>query len=358
MGANQPIVISGVGMPSSVGHTAAQTFASVLAKITRMSELPEVYSCYPENQDFEEPTPLVAASIPYLEDFRATKPHASEWLAYIAAKTYLDLASEMALTQKNLDDCGFYFSLSPQRAGWSPALEDEFLYHFQNFAGLDISHDVRFMYCGHVGGISLIDAASTAVSQGELKYAVVGGVESYLFPEWLEPLDKEYRIKSDRNIDGFVPGECAAFILLEPEDRAKKRGRHTLSPVHKIAKQQCSGSDLELRTGMALTKTISSLLDACHEPPLVVCDLNGEPGRMKEWGFAVSRLNTRLGKPVLLEHPAVILGDIGAASGVALTILATFFLKTKYQSQSSALVWCASDNGERAGLLVGRQITT
>jgi len=130
---------------------------------------------------------------------------------------------------------------------------------------------------------------------------VVGGVDSYLFPERLEALDKEYRIKSDRNIDGFVPGECAAFMLLETKGQAKNRGRYALSPIHKISKQQCSGSDLELHTGMTLTKTISSLLDACREPPIVVCDLNGEPGRMKEWGFAVSRLKTRLGNRLSLS---------------------------------------------------------
>jgi len=118
MGATEPIVISAIGMPSSVGHTAAQTFASISAKITRRSELPELYFCYPENKDFDEPTPLVAAAISYLEEFRATKPNPAEWLAHIAANAFLDLAAGMALTQKNLNDGGFFFSLSPQHPGW------------------------------------------------------------------------------------------------------------------------------------------------------------------------------------------------------------------------------------------------
>jgi len=53
-----------------------------------------------------------------------------------------------------------------------------------------------------------------------------------------------------------------------------------------------------------------------------------------------------------LEHPAIALGDIGAASGAALVALAVQYLRGKHRDRKRALVWTAGDDGDRRALLL------
>jgi 3-oxoacyl-[acyl-carrier-protein] synthase-1 len=73
---------------------------------------------------------------------------------------------------------------------------------------------------------------------------------------------------------------------------------------------------------------------------------------MKEWGYVYSRLGERLGVPLALEHPVDGLGDMGAASATILAGLAISYLQNKYPLHASALVWTASDTGERSAMLI------
>lgn len=339
-------------MVSPVGVNVAQTFASVISGITRMKELPEIYYCLADDPDFEDGEPLVASPISYLDPMRKQKQEPVKWLAYIAAQAFFDLYSGIRLEQDDFQHIGLFMSLPMNRFGWMPEIKDEFIYHFHNFIETDIFPYEKIVFSGHAGGLSLFKTACSMIAGNEIKYALIGGVESYLFPDCLEFLDKEYRIKSKRNIDGFIPGECAAFILLELDKQHQYKNVSALAHIKNTASGQCSASELSFNTGSVLTEILSDLLDKESEPPVIICDLNGESSRMREWGYAVSRLGIRLGNPVILEHPAICVGDVGAASGAFLTALGIFFLNNKYRQKSSAIIWTGSDNGEREALLI------
>ena len=101
-----------------------------------------------------------------------------------------------------------------------------------------------------------------------------------------------------------------------------------------------------------LKKVVSDLLNKNGAHPLIVADLNGESKRMNDWGMVKTALGERLGAPVILEHPADTLGDMGAASGAALTIIAMYYLRKKYQDRHAALILTSSDNTERRAIRV------
>jgi len=347
---DKSIVMSATGMISAVGDSAIQTFTSVRAGINRFQEMPDIYHTLPDDPDFEDGEPLVASPLYYLADQRKKKAEPAEWLAYIAGLAFTEMRAVAHLELSDLRNTGLFLALPQKRTGWDESIQERFLYHFHNELALDSFLQNRFSYAGHAGALSLLGQACELLAQGELKSALVGGVDSYLFRSWLAPLDQDYRIKSSRSPAGFTPGEGAGFLLLEPDGQPQKRN----AAVQARIKGYASGKTVATVPGLdvSLPETLSPLLDQEPRPPVIICNLNGETNRMKEWGYAVTRLGTKLGDPVLLEHPAASFGDIGAASGAVLAGLAPHFLAREHQGSSSAIVWTASDNGEKSAVLM------
>ena len=89
--AKDKLVISGIGMISSVGISASQSCASLNAGIARKTTMPELYYCRADDPFFEDGTELIAASVSFLSPMRKKYPEPAEWLACIAEKAFLDL---------------------------------------------------------------------------------------------------------------------------------------------------------------------------------------------------------------------------------------------------------------------------
>jgi 3-oxoacyl-[acyl-carrier-protein] synthase-1 len=337
-------------MVSPVGDCAAQTFTSVRAGITRMRERPDIYSCLPEDPTFDDREPLVASAMRYLEEAGHRRTDPAEWLGLMAGLAFRDLWRQAGLTRADEPRAGLFLSLPPARLGWDASAKDPFAYHFRNFAQRDSFPLEQLLFHGPGGPLLLCEQATALLRSRQLEYAIIGGVDSYLFPGWLEPLDQDYRVKSRRNIDGFIPGEAAAFFLLERSERARTRKAAPLAYLAGAASARFEAGKGLPNTGVELAGMIGQLGD--REWPLIVCDLNGEPGRVKEWGWALSRLSGTLDGAVALEHPAIALGDIGAASGAALVALAVQYLRGKHRDRKRALVWTSGDDGDRRALLL------
>ncbi len=68
-------------------------------------------------------------------------------------------------------------------------------------------------------------------------------------------------------------------------------------------------------SGEALAAALAAACTAGGPPAWVLCDLNGESYRAKEWGLARVRAPALLGGVRALWHPADSYGDVGAATG-------------------------------------------
>jgi 3-oxoacyl-[acyl-carrier-protein] synthase-1 len=180
----------------------------------------------------------------------------------------------------------------------------------------------------------------------------VGAADSWLFRPWLAAADADWRLLSERNVDGFQPGEAASFLLVEARGDADRRGLAPLATLRGFGAGRFDRARGLPNTGTELAGVLERVLPA--GPPLVVCDLNGEAWRTKEWAFAISRLGKRLGADLAVEHPAAVLGDVGAATGTTLAALAVHHLGTKHVERSGAVVWAAADDGERRAVLLDR----
>jgi 3-oxoacyl-[acyl-carrier-protein] synthase-1 len=215
----------------------------------------------------------------------------------------------------------------------------------------------RLFPSGRAAALLALDAGARHLTATGASAVLVGGVDSYFDVGLIAELDAEQRILGSRVMDGFVPGEGAAFILLtaapasESDDQPP---RVTLlatgaaeDPGHRYGSEPARGEGLAHAMGALLTSLVS--------PPApiqsVFAGFNGENFPAKEWGVARLRHTDQFAPAARIDHPADCFGDAGAALGALLLVLGHAALIRGHRS-GPALVFASSDRQQRACALL------
>lgn len=354
---SERLLIRGVGMVTSVGITARQSLNSIHAGISRKSTMPGLYYTLPEDSNFDEATELVAAPLSFLDSRRKDFPEPSQWLAFIGEKAFSDLTENTDFDDEEDQKTGLFVSLPSMLIKDDPAEKDRFITHFHNHIEKDIFPIEHYCFEGHTGVFTMMEKARDALTKGTINRAIVGGVESCLFKDWLIDLDKDYKLKSRRAMDGYIPGEAAAFLWLKkvPEKHIKQMNDKNMTFT--IDAIRLMENSIKSAPASALSDVISRCLPHEEKPKVIYGDLNGQSKRMDEWGYVQTRLGERLGNPLVLRHPADTLGDMGAAAGAVLSVIAMDELQNKYKNHDSALIFTASEHGCRAAVSLNYNAT-
>jgi 3-oxoacyl-[acyl-carrier-protein] synthase-1 len=251
---------------------------------------------------------------------------------------------------------GLVLSL-PQTSTTKSIDESKFLRNFaqQTQNGFDIKQSLTVRK-GRAGGLLAIGQAYQRICEGKAQFVVAGGIDTYCDLYILASLDHEKRVKSPEHLDGFIPGEGAAFVLLADREIAKKAGLTPLALLsppatgfeegHLYSKEPYRGDGLaavfeKLFQGNAFKGTVQE----------VYSSMNGENHWAKEWGVAFLRCRAKFGPDYRIHHPADCLGDTGAACGALLVALASLGIRQGYR-RSPCLAYSSSDHGERAAMAV------
>jgi len=208
---------------------------------------------------------------------------------------------------------------------------------------------------GRASGLLAIHEAVQMIQSGAADMVLAGGVDTHRDMARVEALDEAGRLNTDENLDGFVPGEGAGFVLLASGSAASGLG---CNPICKLAGTSSGfepghlGSSEPYR-GEGLSATWQALFDAApgRVAGTVLSGMNGEHHWAKELGTTSIRCKEQLAEDLVVEHPADCYGDLGAASGPALVSQAAWGLERGHCT-GSALVYCSSDLGDRAAALV------
>jgi 3-oxoacyl-[acyl-carrier-protein] synthase-1 len=207
---------------------------------------------------------------------------------------------------------------------------------------------------GRAAGLMAIEAGMKALEQGQATSVIVGGVDTFLDLKLLSELDDEGRILGPQVLDGFIPGEGAAYLVLKPVAAATD-ARPILAlgatsmpdPGHRYGKEPAKGE--------GLAKALELLRAMVGSPPPPVnttfAGFNGENFDSKLWGVARLRHNDFFTPNMSMQHPASSIGDTGAACGAIMSSLAATAL-ARGDRVGPALVWAASDFEMRACTLI------
>jgi 3-oxoacyl-[acyl-carrier-protein] synthase I len=346
------VVITAVEVLSPLGGNALQTCAAIKAGVTAFTEYP-YYSCTPKDPEWEERLPVYAAMVPAI--------HAAhtglERFMQLAIPTLAGLLEKAKLTRSSLAKTGLFVALPQLDASTQPLrLHSDLLPLFCKRTGLNVKA-ANVSLEGRVGIFSQFRNAIPLLQAGELDQCIVGGVDSYIMNDRLSFLDEHWRLKSARNVDGFIPGEAAAMLMLETEQHAQARGAVPLAVLGGTGagvEPEALASD-KVSTGQGLTKAIREAQETQAEQYQIenlYCDFNGESYYAFELGLLMSRMAPVFEAANGVCHPADCYGDIGSASGGVLTAYALDNFQKQGKKAKSALLWTSADSGNRMAVLL------
>jgi 3-oxoacyl-[acyl-carrier-protein] synthase-1 len=346
------LVVTGIGMRTSVGQNAVQSCAAIRAGINRFGEWPFMDS--PADPDGGPVMgaalvpPLGSAS--WMDKFSelATQP-------FLEALWHADLGE--AVSQDRPPRWGVFLGVPHDTR---PGVEEADAARFREAVADQDLFPVRpakleLFPHGHAAGLLALEKAARSLEQGEIDFAVVGGVDSLLHGQCLYWLHTERKLLSPQNPAGLIPGEAAAFVVVEPERYARGRGANVLArllPVQTGKESVPAGQPTSADALTQVVRAVFASLPADRKNVLrIVIDLNGERWRFFEWSLANVR-NPPSPTNRQLWHAADCLGDVGAATGAALLGVAVRAFERGYAVGDALPVITSSDAGERAAVAV------
>jgi len=351
---NSSIVITAMGALTPLGDGVEPTCAAIEAGISRVTEH-AYYECTPDDPEWDEGLPLFSATVPTIDPFTDGIDRFIE----LAMPSLTEVIEKSNLKRTDISHTSLYLAL-PQvdESTFNIGLAANLLPQLCKLTGLTTFQNTNINQVGHTGMFAHINQAIDTLESGVSNFCIVGGVDSYLLDNRLDYLDSNYRIRSDRNVDGFIPGEASVMVMLETEANAKARGAQILAKITAISEAQEPNviSSEKTSSGSGLTQAIKGILDNGSNSSFksVYCSLNGESYYAFEWGLQMTRLNTVFESLTSLEHPAEYVGDIGAATGGLLIASATNALQTGLNPSNKALLWSSADNEQRMALCLER----
>ncbi len=367
------IAVTALGMVSALGRDVVTSCAAARAGLRRMTELEGLEVMAPGSDDAQPVTGHPAAG--YTDGFGGLGR-----LARLGAGALADLAASAWVADWTGTGLilalpsGYYrraaARLEPGRAAeieedlnaQREALEQELADKVVRLARVPIpATRQRLIFGDQAGFVEALWTAVWALEQGKLTRCVVGGIDSYLEPDVLNALFALDILKTPDNPAGLVPGECAAFLLLETAASARARGAPILAQLGGLARatESVDRTAEKPAVGVGLATAAAVTLEQLGAGPLgprfVIGSLNGDVHRARDWGYAAVRLQ---GRKLLAAyedwHPALSFGDVGAATGPAAACLAARAFARGYAPAPAALVWLAADDGGRGSVYVRR----
>ena len=210
---------------------------------------------------------------------------------------------------------------------------------------------VDYFPAGRAGGTVALERAIDWLMRRETKFAIAGGVDSFYEWRMLEALQKQDRLLTQDNLDGFIPGEGAGFFALSRDYPSSAR---IVAFGSGVEPKSVLSNDASLAKGItqAMNAAIQPLREAGRRSTYWVVDLTHETYGIKEFQTVITRFGDVLGAPTRLETPLREFGNVGAATLPIFVALACEAWTRKYAADQFCVVLAGSDNGLRGALLL------
>jgi 3-oxoacyl-[acyl-carrier-protein] synthase I len=335
--------IVATGMVCPVGLNAPAACAAGRAKISAFSDLP-----YRDNQG----EPIVGATVPGIVAF----PRRAPQLVDLLVKSLADLRKSQ--TAPGWDKVPLLVGLAePDRPGGRADLAGSIVARVQQALNIRFHpRHSRAYASGHTAAFEALAAARRLLGDATIPACLVCGVDSLINASTLHWLDRNFRLKTQANRDGAIPGEAAAAVLLQ---KRPSTGSATEIAGLGFGKEKAHILSGEPLLGLGLTEAVRAALAEAtlglHEIDCRFSDVTGELYGFKELPLVEGRLMRVVRKQEQpLWHWAEAIGDSGAAAGVLQLVAADEAFRKGYAPGERMICLTSSESGDRAAAVLRR----
>lgn len=339
------LAITGVGMLTPVGHSAAACMHAVRSGITRLSTQP-----YPDRTQ----KGVVGGII--------MKRSGHGRVRRLAA--FAEMALRQALQQASAAPGGtpegpfaiLFGGPEAIRAGYAFPESQDGAARWSRELGIGSVADVELLKAGACSAQFALQRAGELLAAGAARTCFIVVADTQLDIRTIRWHEAHHRLKRADMTDGLMPAEAACCLVVEAEGGAARRGARVVARLLATATGRESATILsdQPNTASGLTAAVTAALAdaavAAADLGMLWSDLNGESYRAREWAF--TEIRSGIQTHTRLMHPADCHGDLGAASDANLLALAAWSQATGWSDGRPLLVFSGSEDGLRAATVL------
>jgi 3-oxoacyl-[acyl-carrier-protein] synthase-1 len=180
---------------------------------------------------------------------------------------------------------------------------------------------------------------------------LIVATDSLLTWPTLSHFEQNDRLLTERNSNGFMPGEGAGALLIGPPSG---KGGELLCTGIGFGRESAHIDSEEPLRADGLTQAIkAALTDAgcqMHDFDFRITDISGEQYYFKEAALALSRTLRQRKEEFDIWHPAECTGEIGATAGSAIISTAQAACTKRYTKGPNIIAHMANDAGQRSAI--------
>jgi 3-oxoacyl-[acyl-carrier-protein] synthase-1 len=288
--------------------------------------------------------PIMAHSVPVPVPVRGRRKHA--WMAAMAIEECLAGIDRVEWNRIPLLLC----VAERNRPGRLDGLETGLISQIERELGASFGPKSAVIPEGRVGAAVALLRARELIQEGH-RAVLAGAVDSYLHWPTLSAYVADDRLLTSRNSNGFMPGEGAAALLIQPPTgdlRLHCTGLgFAVEPAHIDSGRPLRADGLMQAIAGALDESGRSL----QELDFRVVDVSGEQYYFKEASLALARLLRTPKDRFDVWHPADCIGETGAVAGLAGIVAANIACQKRYAPGNLFLAHMSTDGGRRAACI-------
>ena len=348
---DQPkLYIAGIGMITPVGANTAMTAAAVRAGVSAFQ--PTGFYLDDDNYVRMARVPREALDVSLNNDLPEDFTARQIRLMQLATLALVQIKPALPKNQK----IPLFIAGPEQLIEGDQPMNGAFLENLSKQTGINFDLPLsRVISTGRAGGLAVFNLAFRYLASSNENFVVVAGVDTFYDGQILQQLLQDDRLLVGGNMDGFIPGEGAAFLLLSRHQipQAKDNVRTVTlcdpglgnEPGHRESQEPYRGDGLAAAVAKALGNSKTAKIKTLYS------SMNGEHFFAKEHGVALLRNGHLLEENMKIEHPADCFGDLGAAFGPVMTGIISVHLMNNHAA-SPCMVCCSSDKAPRAAMVM------
>ncbi|MCC8392301.1 hypothetical protein LJ656_06835 [Paraburkholderia sp. MMS20-SJTR3] len=333
----QPIAIKRAGLVTSVGLSAPAACAAIRAKISNPTETRFIDS----GGEW-----VMAHQVPLEKPWRGRTKLAkmatmaiAECLDGIPREEWASIAVLLCVAER-------------ERPGRLEGLEDKLFLDIQQELDARFAPESAVIAHGRVSAAIALAQARKLIDENHMPQVLIAATDSLLTWPTLSVYEREDRLLTPRNSNGFMPGEAAGALLVR-EPRGE--GELLCAGVGFGMEKAHIGSGEPLRAEGLTSAIKRALRDAgcqLHDLDYRITDLSGEQYYFKEAALALSRILRKRKEEFDIWHPAESIGEAGAAGGIAILAVADAACRKGYSAGVNILAHAANDAGQRVAAVL------